>query len=371
MRIAVVANSAWYIANFRLRLMAALRDMGHDVIAVSPEDADVVRITESGFAHHSFALTGSGTRPLQELRSLWLLREVLVRERIELVLSYTPKCNIYSSFARLGLRCKQVANVSGLGSSFIRQDWLTHLVRWLYWLSFRSVDWVFFQNEDDRQTFLQRRIVPIRITERIPGSGVDLQRFAMAPMPSSSAVIGPVFLMIARVLEDKGVREYATASARLRTIYPGARFQLLGRLGVDNPSAITAQEFHNWTDSGSIDYLGYHSDVRPFISAASCIVLPSYREGMPRSLLEAGAMGRPLIATEVPGCRDTIDDGRNGFLCRARDSASLAAALERFIRMSPEQQAQMGQLSRQKMEEHFSEDRVIESYQRLVDRMAR
>ena len=367
MKIAVVANSAWYVANFRLALMVALREQGHEVVAISGGDGDVARITAAGFRHCAIPLSGSSTRLLGEFRALWALRGALREERVDLALSYTPKGNIYTALARRVATCRQVANVSGLGSSFIRQDWVTHLVHGLYRIAFRRVDLVLFQNNDDRQIFVDAGLTDPATSERIPGSGVDLRHFMFTSLPSQAGNATLAFLMIARLLGDKGVREYAAAARLLRERYPTVRCQLLGKLGADNPSAIEPAELDDWVAAGDIDYLGYHNDVRPYIDAATCVVLPSYREGVPRTLLEAAAMGRPIITTDVPGCRDTVDNGRNGLLCSARDVESLTDAMERFVEMSDAQRAAMGEHSRRKMETEFSDTIVIDRYLRAVD----
>ncbi len=367
MKLAVVANSAWYIAHFRLALMHALRERGHEVVAISAGDADVARLRAAGFRHCAIPLSGRGTRPLGELASLRALRRALRDEAVDAALSYTPKGNIYTGLACRTLACRQIANVSGLGSSFIRQDWLTHLVRGLYRAAFRRVDHVFFQNEDDRRLFVEAGLCDASIAERIPGSGVDLQRFRFEPLPQPTAQGGLAFLLIGRLLGDKGVREFAAAARLLRERCPDVRCQLLGQLGADNPSAIGRAELDQWLAAGDVEYLGHHADVRPFIEAATCVVLPSYREGVPRTLLEAAAMGRPLVATDVPGCRDPVDDGRNGLLCRARDAASLAQAMEHIAAMSPAQRDAMGVHSRHKMEAEFSESIVTERYLRAVE----
>jgi glycosyltransferase involved in cell wall biosynthesis len=369
-KIAVVANSAWYIANFRLALMAALRERGHEVVAISANDDDVVRINAAGFRHRVIPLSGRGTRLLGELASLRALRRALREELADIALSYTPKGNIYTAFARRASTCRQIANVSGLGSSFIRQDWLTQLVRGLYRVAFRRVDHVFFQNEDDRRVFIDSGLIDAATSERIPGSGVDLRHFAFESLPVLTEGARPTFLMIARLLGDKGVREFVAAARTLRERYPKARCQLLGKLGADNPSAIAPRELADWIAGGDVEYLGYHVDVRPFISAATCVVLPSYREGVPRTLLEAAAMGRPLVATDVPGCRDTIDNGCNGWLCRARDVASLTEAMHRVVAMSDAQRAAMGVQSRRKMEAGFSDTIVVDRYLRVVEALA-
>jgi glycosyltransferase involved in cell wall biosynthesis len=310
---------------------------------------------------------------LTELGAVLGLRRWLKDEGVEVVLSYTPKGNIYSALARSCLPCRQIANVSGLGSSFIAGNLLTKVVLALYRLTFARIDWVFFQNEDDRQIFLQAGLVLEAKSERIPGSGVDLQHFQPTPLPAVSPTAGSpeprTFLLIARLLGDKGVREFVEAARMVREELPQMRFQLLGLAAADNPTAIRGDELAAWLAEGVVSYLGHHSDVRPFIAEAHCVVLPSYREGVPRTLLEAGAMGRPLIATDVPGCRDTITPGHNGWLCPARDAGVLAETVTRMALLPRAALEAMGAQSAQKMQSEFSEERVIARYLERVGRI--
>jgi glycosyltransferase involved in cell wall biosynthesis len=217
---------------------------------------------------------------------------------------------------------------------------------------------VFFQNDEDRELFVDRRIVRPEQARVLPGSGVDLERFAPAPLPGGP----PTFLFIGRLLRDKGVVEFVGAARLLRSDFPDARFQLLGGLDEGNRTAIRQAEIDSWVAEGVVEQLGTTDDVRPFIAAANAIVLPSYREGLPRSLLEAAAMARPLIASNVPGCRDVVEDGVNGYLCAVRDAGSLAAAMRRLAQLPPAQQLAMGEAGRRRVQERFSESFVVRAY---------
>lgn len=368
MRIVIVANSSWYIANFRLRLMSALAKAGHEVLAISPVDEHVGRIAEAGFTHCALPLSAGSVNPLREIRSILSLRSLLRLRGVELALTYTPKGNLYTGIACRGLPCRQIANVSGLGSSFLRQDWVSAVAKWLYRQTLPRAEWTFFQNPSDRQHFLAAGLVKPDRAVLVPGSGVDLQRFSHMPLPRETA--GFVFLMVARLIADKGVREFVEAARRVRRTSPSARFQLLGALGADNPTAIAPQELQAWVSAGDVEYLGFTDDVRDALSQASCVVLPSYREGMARTLLEAAAMGRPLITTNVPGCADVVDEGLNGHLCNARDVDTLERAMLRMLSHSRDEREQMGLRSRQKVEQSFSEDIVIDRYMQAVARLA-
>lgn len=367
MKIAVVANSAWYLFNFRRRLMQALRDDGHDVLAIGPTDAYASYLQADGIEFRDWPLAAAGTNPWRELRAVSDLRRTLAREQIDLVFTYTPKANIYAGLAARGLSLVHVPNVSGLGRAFIQRGLMTRLVAGLYRLAFSRAQTVVFQNEDDRNEFLAAGLVDAQRTMRVPGSGVDLMRFAPVPLPKGGA---PVFLFVGRVLGDKGVREYVQAARQVRRSRPDVVFRILGRVGADNPTAIPAAEVRSWEAEGLVELLGTCDDVRPHLAHAHCVVLPSYREGVPRVLLEAAAMARPCIATDVPGCRDALVDGRTGLLCAPRDGAALADAMFRFIDSGPVAWARMGEAGRRHVQEHFDESLVIETYRAITRRAA-
>jgi len=227
----------------------------------------------------------------------------------------------------------------------------------LYRVAFRRAV-VFFENADDRQLFVDRKIIRVEQTRVVPGSGIDLDQFELAHLPSG----GVIFLLIARLIGDKGVREFVDAARKLRSRISHSRFQLLGGIDEGNRTSIQKPELDAWVEEGVIEYLGETNDVRPFIANASAVVLPSYREGLPRSLLEGAAMGRPLVATDVPGCRDVIDEGVNGFLCESRDPASLANAMDSLASLPEGRRASMGAASRRKVQEQFSEALVVRAY---------
>lgn len=368
MRIAVVANSGWYLFNFRVNLMRALKDAGHEVVAVSPPDEHAGRLQALGFTHRPLALQASGTNPLRELATVWRLRRLLARERVDVAFTYTPKPNIYTGLAARGMRLVHVPNVSGLGRVFIQPSALTPLVRVLYRFAFRRARAIVFQNEDDRGVFVRSGLADQDRTLRVPGSGVDLERFVPGAAASLEASPGGeiVFLLVARLLWDKGVGEFVAAARSIRAEHPHVRFRLLGAATADNPAMIPRETLQGWLDEGLVTHVDRVDDVRPHLAAAHCVVLPSYREGVPRSLLEAAAMGKPLIATDVPGCRDVVDEGVNGFLCAAKDPESLARAMRRVIAMDPAEREALGARGRRKVESQFDERQVLATYLALL-----
>lgn len=378
MRIAVVANTAWYLLNFRGSLIRRLLNAGHTVIAVAPSGEGDSEFLRQGVTFESVPISGGGTNPWVEFRSVMGLYAVFRRHRIELVLSYTPKGNLYSALAGIACGLTFVPNVSGLGRSFIRKSFVTHVVSTLYRLTFGRARHVFFQNNEDRQIFIDAGFVRPEQSERLPGSGVDLSKFALSLPPVSTsndmALMAPLpitFLMVARMMWDKGVGEYVDAARLVRARYPQARFILLGFLDVDNPSAVSSAQMDEWIREGVIEYLPSVADVRPAMEASDCIVLPSYREGVPRTLLEAAAIGRPVIATDVPGCRDAVVNGETGLLCRVRDARDLADKLEQLVNMPQVKRLAMGAAGRRLVEAKFDERIVLNRYAELVEALAR
>ncbi|MFL6801818.1 MAG: glycosyltransferase family 4 protein, partial [Sphingomicrobium sp.] len=273
-------------------------------------------------------------------------------------LGFTIKPNIYGCLAAAREGVPAIANIAGLGTVFIRRGMLLGLVSRLYRVAVRRAPVVFFQNPDDRALFLERRLVRSEQARLLPGSGVDLDRFTSAPLSGGP----PTFLFIGRLLGDKGVRELIAAARIIRKSRDDLRIQLLGSLDEGNRTAISRAELDQWLGEGLVEYLGETEDVRPFIQRATAVVLPSYREGLPRSLLEAAAMARPLIATDVPGCREVVEDGVNGFLCQVNEPESLAAALLKLADLPAIERSAMGGESRRKVEQRFSESAVIAAY---------
>jgi glycosyltransferase involved in cell wall biosynthesis len=363
--IAIAINSSWNIHNFRMPLVRALQADGHEVAAIAPADAYTPRLAAAGLAIVPLAMDPKGVSPLADALLFVRYFAALRRLRPDVLLCYTAKPNIYGSLAAQALGIAVVNNVAGLGTAFIRKGPLTAILTALYRRAFRGSRRVFFQNEEDRDRFVSDRIVAPAKAGLLPGSGIDLEAFA--PVPSPERRGRPfTFLLIGRLLRDKGVLEYVEAARAVRRSFPETRFQLLGFLGAENRTAIGRSEVDAWVREGVVEYLGASDDVRPFIAAADCVVLPSYREGLPRALLEGAAMARPLIATDVEGCRSVVEDGVNGFLCAARSAEALEAAMRRMLQTDAAGRAALAAAARRKAETEFDQRIVIERYRRAI-----
>lgn len=353
-RVAVVGSLPESLINFRGPLLKAMVDAGHEVHALSPpaNPGLIAQLSALGVRHYAFPLVRTGLNPLRDLSSFLALLSLFRRLRPHCMLAYTIKPVIYGCLAaRLAGVPHRHAMITGLGYTFsgcgLRARVLGTVVRTLYRFALDGVEHVFFQNQDNLQVFLDLGL--LKKSERgilISGSGVDLTYFTPTPLP-----VEPSFLMIARLLRDKGVQEYVNAARLVKARHPQARFYLVGWID-DNPAAISKTDLENWIREGVIEYLGRLDDVRPAITNCNIYVLPSYHEGMPRTVLEAMAMGRPIITTDTPGCRETVVQGENGYLVPAMNAAALAEVMIRFIE-SPHQVPAMGAASRRLAEMRF------------------
>ena len=361
-RILVAANTIWNIANFRSGLIRSFIRAGHEVVTAAPDNFGI-RVDGLPIPHRTFRMERSGTNPVKDLACLGDLARILREERPDIFFSFTIKPNIYGSIASAMLRVPAVPNVSGLGTTFLGSPMFRRAVSSMYRLAFSRAKAVFFQNPDDLDLFLSLKIVKPSQAAVLPGSGIDLSSFAPVPLPAELR-----FLMIARLLGDKGVREFIQAARKLRVALPTATFSLLGELDRGNPTAVGEDELEEWIAEGAVQYLGSAADVRLSIANSAALVLPSYREGLPRTLLEGAAMGRPLIATDVPGCRQVVRDGITGFLCKARSADSLAEAMLRFALAPYEERVSMGKKARSMVEEEYDEAFVVRAYLDAVPR---
>lgn len=353
----LVASFPDSVIKFRGTLIKALREAGCQVHVAVPGlsgDSDIAsRLSELGVQVHDIPLQRTGMNPVKDLSVLFVLIKLMRQIHVDYVLGYTIKPVIYGSLAAWMVGVKnRFALITGLGYAFTGaatglRKMLRTLIQQLYRFSLSRNRLVFFQNPDDEALFRQLSLLKPAIPSRVVnGSGVDVSEYAVSPLPEGAA-----FLLIARLLGDKGVREYAEAAALVKARYPDAMFRLVGWID-DNPDAISQAELNAWAGAGTLEFLGKLSDVRPAIADCSVYVLPSYREGTPRTVLEAMAMGRAVITTDAPGCRETVVDGDNGFLVPVKDVEALADAMIKMID-SPGLAGDMGEKSRRLAEEKY------------------
>lgn len=357
--VVLVSNTAWYLYNFRRGTLEALRGAGYRVVALAPEDKSARYLVEElGIEYLPLPMEGKGTRLLSEGKTLLVLAKMLRRLKPYFVFNFTVKANIYSGLACRALRIPYANNVSGLGTAFLHDGWLYRRVRSLYGAANRGARRVFFQNQEDHDLFLGHGLLRKTPTTVLPGSGMDTARFPFSLLP---APVPFTFVMVARLLGDKGVREYVQAAEKVRAIHPESRFLLVGPHGTSNCTAITEAEVQRWRAAGVVEVLGEQGDVRPFLRQAHVLVLPSYREGMPRTVLEAAAMGRPAIVSDVPGCRQSVVAGLTGWLCEVKSIDSLAKCMALSIALPQEELQAAGRAARARIEAEFDERIVVEA----------
>ncbi|MGP4987936.1 glycosyltransferase family 4 protein [Pseudoalteromonas nigrifaciens] len=359
--IAISANTSWYLYNFRKNTILEIIAAGNKVYAIAPNDEYSIKLEKLGCEFININIDSGGTNPINDLGTFYNFYKIYKNYKIDIVLNFTPKNNIYSTLAARLTGVKSINNIAGLGTLFISESLASKIARVLYKYSQSKADFIFFQNEDDRALFKSHQIALNVKSDRLPGSGADLSRFIVSPAPDDGVTR---FLLIARMLFDKGIGQYVEAARTLKKQYGDAvEFRLLGFLDVDNPSAVSKGKMDKWMQEGVINYLGTSDNVEAEIAQVDCMVLPSYyREGVPKSLLEAGAMGKPIVTTDNVGCRETVDDGFNGFICEPRSAESLTNALSKIIIMPHSERLQLGVNSRIKIESEFDEKIVINKY---------
>ena len=364
--VAVVVNTSWNIYNFRSGLVRSIREAGARVLAVAPADEYSERlVNDLGVVFIPLRrLRRKGTNPAQDFALTLELMQVYRRHKVDVALHYTIKPVIYGSLAAKMTRVANISTLTGLGYAFLQEGIVNRVAKKLYRQALRSAYWTYFQNADDRQLFLASGMVDPERSGVVPGSGIDTDRFQ--PVNGVEANENVNFLFIGRLLYDKGIVEFHDAATLLRSRYPHVTFHVVGGLDDGNPSGVSSSMVKDWESSGDIVYHGSVRDTRPYIASSTAVVLPSYREGLPRVMLEGMAMAKPLVATDVPGCRDTIVDGQNGYLVHVQNAQSLAEGMEKLILASAEERRRMGLAGRKMAEEIFAEPVIVRRYVDLI-----
>ena len=369
-KIALVSRCAWTLYNFRAGLMRVLQTQGHEVMGAGARGGGFAeKIRAMGVPFKDLPLDMKGLNPISDIRYFLALFFWYRREKPDIAHHFTIKPVIYGSIAaRLAGTPKVISTITGLGYVFTGSGGsrLQTLVEFMYRVAFLFCDYVFFLNANDLDFFLSKGIVRPEKAGLLPGEGVDCSYFDAGLFPESNSKDRPVVLMVARLLKDKGVYEFVEAARIARKKGSKADFRLLGGRDENNPTVVSAQDLEEWAETGAVQWLGETGDVRPFIASASIVVLPSYREGAPRSLMEASAMSRPVVATDVAGCRDVVRDGETGLLTPVKDSQALAEAILDLL-SDPAKAGEMGRQGRTFILNKYSEQIVIDSILKIYD----
>jgi len=359
MKIAIVLNTSWNIYNFRMNFVQALQKEGHEIHTIAPVDKYTQKLTETGCIHHAVTMDSRGINPIKDLGLIFELGWIYRKVKPDIILHYTIKPNVYGTLAASVLRIPVINNVCGLGTVFLKRNITSAIAIGLYRLSFRFARKVFFQNPEDKALFISKKLVAEQFADLVQGSGIDTNHFKASDFTRNKHF---TFLLISRLITDKGILEYISAIRKLKEQGTAFRFQLLGAVDPQHARGIKDSVIKEWIDSNVVEYLGTTDDVRPYINSADCIVLPSYREGTPRTLLEAASSAKPIIATDVPGCHQVVQHGVNGFLCRLKDADDLANMMEAMGNLDDNTLKTFGTRGREKVKLEFDEKLVIGKY---------
>ncbi|GAB4235836.1 MAG: glycosyltransferase family 4 protein [Ekhidna sp.] len=361
-KIAFVANTCWNIYNFRKGLVHHFLEKGDEIIVLAPKDEYTTKLQSWGVQWLDTPLDGTGVNPVKDLVYLSKIQRVFSKERPDVALSFTIKSNIYASLAGKLSGVPVICNVSGLGTVFLVKGTSGKAAIMLYKLAFRFASHIFFQNEDDQKLFLSK--VPLRQGRfsMLPGSGINLNDYPFSKKRPSGQL---KLLMISRLIIEKGVREFATMCAAFNGDHR-VSFTLVGRFDENHARTISKAELEGWISNGWLTYHPHTDKIVDMVQEHDAVVLPSYREGTSRTLLEGAALGRPLIATDVPGCREVVEDGVNGFLCKRKDADSLTQKVRLFLSLSHDERETMAMNSRRLVEAKFDEKIVIETYDSTI-----
>jgi glycosyltransferase involved in cell wall biosynthesis len=364
MKIVFSSNISWSIYNFRLNLLKSLQKEGHEIFTVAFKDEYSEKLLEEGFHFEPINLNNNSTNPIKDVKTLYDYYKIYKKLKPDVICHNAIKPNIYGTIAAGMLGIPVINNISGLGTLFIKKSFSTKIAKLLYRFSQRKASKIFFQNEDDLNLFIENKLIDKSRTQLIPGSGVDTSRFI--PNEDSKEDGGFQFLFIGRLIYDKGIREYIEAVKLLKKKYSNAVFNVLGPLYENNASAISKETLDSWIKNGEIVYLGQTDYVEKVMKIVDCIVLPSYREGLSKVLIEASSMGLPIVTTDVPGCRDVIVNNETGFLCEVKNSKDLADKMEKMLLLPYEKRKEMGIKARKRAIALFDKKIIIDYYKQAI-----
>lgn len=358
-KIIILENTYYTVLSLRMEILRHFKDKGYEIYVLSKAEKNDIEILEKeGF--HCRPVGTVVLNPIKACQFLIKLIQEIKQIQPEIIFSFTIRPNIFGSFAARFLSIPIVSNVTGTGPLTTDNELVYRLIRMGYKFAFLKNQRVFFQNQDDYNFFLSNKYVQKEQAKLLPGSGVDTDYYS--PRPKTQ--VGFSFLMVSRLIVDKGVRDYVEAARIVKSKYPEIQFRLLGPYWQQSTAknTITEVEVKTWEKEGLITYLGYTLDIRPFMAESNAIILPSYREGCANVLMQGASMSKPLIATNVTGCRNLIEDGITGYLCEVRNSESLAEKMIQLYKLDEEKRTEMGLKGREKMIKKYQKKMVLEAY---------
>jgi len=368
MKIIISSNSSWNILNFRKNLIKFFLKEKNNLLILSKKDSSIKNIKKLKVKFLEIPINRKSFSPFDDLKLILYFLKIFYIEKPDFFLGFTHKINIYGALAAKILNIKSIINVTGLGTAFIKNTIFTILVTLFYKIALGKNNVTLFQNKDDRNLFIKKKLVKKKNSFLIPGSGIDLKKYTFSKKKINKKNIN--FLFIGRLLKDKGIIEFINAAKQIKINKKmNVTFSIIGSIDSKNSSSISYNDFLKFKNEKILNFLGQKKNIKKYLIKSDCVVLPSYREGLPRVLLECSAMGIPAITTNVPGCREVINDGYNGFLCQAKSEKSLLKAMYRFLNLNYKKRLIMGQNSRKKAETYFNEKIVFERYKKLINQL--
>ncbi|MBC2856142.1 glycosyltransferase family 4 protein [Cetobacterium sp. 2A] len=361
MKIIFTANVLWDIYIFRYGVIKALKDKGNEIIVVAPKDKRIDFEKELGIRHIPIDLNMRGMNPVEDLKLMLQLTKIYKKEKPDMVFHYTIKPNIYGSIACKIAGVPSIAVLTGLGYSFVAGGTIAKVAKAMYRFALKFPKEVWVLNSDDKKELVENRIVKADKIFVLPGEGINLERFKKLNIPKDKSK--KTVLMIARAFRDKGFYEYVESARIVKETYPDVEFQFLGALGGEGVNGIDEITMSRYVEEGTLTYLGHRKDVPRIIDLSTMVVLPSYREGISKVLMEAASMEKPIVATDVTGCREIVENGKNGYLVPPKDVSALAKAIIKILNLDEKELEEMGRYGREKMEKEFDEKIIIEIYE--------
>ncbi|WP_372780543.1 glycosyltransferase family 4 protein [Priestia aryabhattai] len=363
-KVMILVNNDIWLYKLRKEVIKRLLEEGFEVYLSVPNGDYIELLEKWGCKFIETNVDRRGKNPLNDVKLFFNYMHILKKINPDIVLAYTIKPNLYGGLASRLLNVPYINNITGLGSGFIKESIMKKFLTFMYKIGLKKSSCVFFQNEADMNVFLENNLIG-KNYELIPGSGVNLKDYEYKDFPKSEKII---FNFIGRIMKDKGIDEYLEAAKIISEKYPNTLFNVIGF--VENTQSYYKDKIESYQKNGYINYLGFQSDIKPYVEEAHCLIQPSHGgEGISNVLLETGATGRVLIASNIPGCRETIQEGKNGYIFEARNTDSLVEKIELFINLSDEERSDMGKNSRIKIEKEFDRNIVVDAYIKKINQL--